>query len=179
MAMHQGIMVDVRAGTHRDRQGRVTPLDALVLRDGGLYVAGRLRENPRFRAFQRWLLPAEGWVVGVFAAHAGQRPMAEEWYIDVDEIVIAGDVWHARDRLLDVSVYEGRRYSVDDADELAECIEEGAITPQAVTEALRSLQRLCRALERLDFSGAALLTEYAPGLPGLQPWDPLRAAGAD
>src|SRR5690348_9145504 len=125
MAMHQGIAVDVRARTHRDRQGRVTPVDALVLGNGALYVAGQLPGNPRFRAFQRWLLPVEGWVVGVFHAHPGQRPMAEDWYIDVDEIVVTGDIWHAQDRLLDVSVFEGRRYSVDDADELAESIEQG------------------------------------------------------
>jgi hypothetical protein len=57
---------------------------------------------------------------------------------------------------------------VDDADELAECVEQGLISPRAAAGALRSLHALCRALERLHFSGAALLAEFAPGLPNAE-----------
>lgn len=170
MALHHGILVDVRARTHRDRHGRVSPLDALVQNSGALYIAGPLPGNPRFRAYQRWLLPTEGWVVGRFAAHPGQRPMAEDWYIDLDAISVSGDVWRVEDRLLDMAVFEGRRYEVLDADELADCIEHGLLPPAAGLAALRSLHRLCRALEQLAFSGAALLAEYAPGLPAFRPW---------
>jgi uncharacterized protein len=165
MALHQGLLVDVRARTHRDRQGRVSLLDDLVLAGDTLFIAGTLTANPRFRSFQRWLIPAQHWVVGRFEAHPGQRQMAEDWYIDVDAISVDGHIWRAEDRLLDVGVYEGARYTVDDADELADCIERGLTSPADAVAALRSLHRLCRALERLDFSGAALLAEYAPGLP--------------
>jgi hypothetical protein len=165
MALHQGLLVDTRARTHRDRQGRVSPVVDLVLAGDTLYVAGMLPGNPRFCAFQRWLIPAEGWVVGRFAAHPGQRPMAEDWYIDVDAVGVEGHLWRAEDRLLDVSVFEGTRYTVADADELADCIERGLTSPADAVAALRSLHALCRALERLNFSGAALLAEYAPGLP--------------
>jgi predicted RNA-binding protein associated with RNAse of E/G family len=168
VAPHQGILVDTRARTHRDRQGRVSALDALVQADGALYIAGPLPGNPRFHAFQRWILPAQGWVVGRFAVHPGRQPMVEDWYIDLDETIVTGDLWRVEDRLLDVSVYEGRRYEVDDADELAECVEQGLISPRAAAGALRSLHVLCRALERLDFSGAALLAEFAPGLPNAE-----------
>jgi predicted RNA-binding protein associated with RNAse of E/G family len=171
MALHQGLLVDTRARTHRDRQGRTSPLDALAQSDGALFIAGTLPGNPRFRAFQRWLLPDQGWVVGRFDPHPGQRPMAEDWYIDVDAITVAGHLWRAEDRLLDVSIFEGRRYTVDDADELADCVERGLLTPADAIAALRSLHALCRALDRLDFSGTALLAEYAPGLPAFRPWD--------
>ena len=169
MLPHQGLMVDVGARTHRDR-GRTSSLDALVLGEGGLYIAGPLPENRRFRAYQRWLLPTEGWAVGRFAPHPGQRPMAEDWYIDLDEITVSGDIWRAEDRLLDVAVFEGQRYEVQDADELADCLDRGLLAPAAVIAALRALHHLCRALERLDLSGAALLAEYAPGLPAFQGW---------
>jgi predicted RNA-binding protein associated with RNAse of E/G family len=165
MALHQGLLVDLAARTHRDRQGRVHPLHDLAQRDGALYIAGTLPGNPRFRTFQRWVLAAEGWVVGRFEVHPGQRPMAEDWYIDVDAVSVDGDLWRVEDRLLDVSVFEGQRYTVDDADELADCLADGLITPADAIAALRSLQALCRALERLNYSGAALLAEYAPGLP--------------
>jgi predicted RNA-binding protein associated with RNAse of E/G family len=165
MALHQGLLVDTRARTHRDRQGRVHPVTDLVLAGETLYVAGELPGNPRFCTFRRWLIPDQGWVVGRFAVHPGQRPMAEDWYIDVDAVSVEGHLWRAEDRLLDVSVYEGRRYTVDDADELADCIERGLTSPADAIAALRSLHALCRALERLSFSGAALLAEYAPGLP--------------
>jgi len=165
MALHQGLLVDVRACTHRDRQGHTSPLDSLVRGAETLFIAGTLPGNPRFRSFQRWLLPAPGWVVGRFAAHPGQRPMAEDWYIDVDAIRIQDDLWRAEDRMLDVSVFEGQRYTVDDADELADCLDQGLISVADAAIALRSLHTLCRTLERLAFSGRALLAEYAPDLP--------------
>jgi predicted RNA-binding protein associated with RNAse of E/G family len=165
MALHQGLLVDVRARTHRDRQGRVAALDTLVLDGDTLYIAGPLIENPRFRAFQRWLIPAHGWVVGRFDTQPGQRPMDCDWYIDIDAVTVDGNLWRAEDRLLDLKVFDHQRYEVDDADELADCIEQHQIAPADAIAALRSLNTLCRALKRLDFSGAALLTEYAPGLP--------------
>lgn len=165
MALHQGLLVDTHARTHRDRQGRVSPLDAMVLAGDTLYIAGPLPGNPRFCAFQRWLIAAQGWVAGRFTVRPGQRPMAEDWYIDVDAISVEGHLWRAEDRLLDVSVYEGARYTVEDADELADCIDRGLTSPADAIVALRSLHALCRALERLNFSGTALLAEYAPELP--------------
>jgi predicted RNA-binding protein associated with RNAse of E/G family len=165
MALHEGTLIDARARQHRGRRGAVSSLDALVLSDGTLYAAGPLPDNPRFRGFERWFLPAQGWVVGRFGSRPGQRPMDCDWYIDLDEIVVQGQSWHARDRLLDVKVFEGRRYEVDDADELADCLAEGTIASADAQAALRSLNALCRALERLNFSVPALLAEYAPGLP--------------
>jgi predicted RNA-binding protein associated with RNAse of E/G family len=170
MAKHQGLLVDVAARTHRDRQGRISPLDDLALGDGTLFIMGTLPNNPRFRGFQRWLLPAHGWVVGCFEPRPGQRPMDCDWYIDIDAISIDGDCWRAEDRLLDLKVFDHQRYEIDDADELADCLEQRQIAPADAIAALRSLNALCRALERLNFSGAALLTEYAPGLPSFRPW---------
>jgi predicted RNA-binding protein associated with RNAse of E/G family len=165
MALHEGTLIDARARTHRGRRHAVSPLDALVVGDGALYAAGPLPDNPRFGGFERWFLPAQGWVVGRFSTRPGQRPMDCDWYIDIDAVVVEGDSWHARDRLLDLKVFDGRRYEVDDADELADCLADGTLAPADAQAALRSLNALCRALERLGFSVPALLAEYAPGLP--------------
>src|SRR5262249_18628225 len=117
-----------------------------------------------------WLLPAQGWVLGRFSAYPGQRPMGEDWYIDLDAIHVAGDVWRVQDGLLDVAVFDGQRYELHDADELADCLEHGLLPVADGLAALRSLHPLCRALERLSFSCVALLAEYAPGLPVSSPW---------
>lgn len=170
MARHQGSLVDVSARTHRGRRGAVSALDDLVLGGGGLYFTGHFPDNPRFRRFERWALPDQGWVIGRFEAYPGQRPMAEDWYVDLDAISVDGAVWRIEDRLLDIGVFEGRFYRIEDLDELADSIERGEIGVPEATAALRSLHELTRALERLDFSGAALLREYAPGLPTGRLW---------
>ncbi|MGE3600116.1 MAG: hypothetical protein AB7N70_31705, partial [Dehalococcoidia bacterium] len=74
------------------------------------------------------------------------------------------------DRSLDHKVFESPRNEVAAADELAACLEQQQIAPADAIAALRSLNALCRALERLNFSGAALLAEFAPGLPRFRPW---------
>ena len=163
---HQGVLVDVAARTHRGRRGVVSLLDDLVLGEGGLYFSGHFPDNARFKTFERWALPAQGWVIGRFGVHPGQRPMAEDWYVDLDAISIEGHLWRIEDRLLDLGIFEGRFYRVEDLDELADSLERGEVNAAEAAAALRSLDALCRALHRLDFSGARLLGEYAPGLPG-------------
>src|SRR5215208_319533 len=138
MALHEGTLIDVGARTHRGRRGAVSTLDALVVGQGALYAAGPLPDNARFSGFERWFLPAQGWVIGRSSVHPGQRPMSCDWYIDIDAVQVEGDRWHARDRLLDVEVFEGRRYEVHDADELADCLEHGSITAAEALAALRS-----------------------------------------
>lgn len=165
MARHLGLLVDLRTGIYRDRVGMTAPVDALIHAGDTLYMAGRFARDHRFAAYQHWLVPAQGWVIGRFVAHPGARPMGEDWYVDLDAITVTGDVWRAADCLLDVGIHEHQRYDVQDADELADCIADGTITAAEAVAALRSLHALCRALERLHFSGAALLAEYAPGLP--------------
>ncbi len=70
-----------------------------------------------------------------------------------------------RDCYLDVAVFEGSRYEVLDADELAQGLTAGDISVEEAARALESLNRLCRLLASNGFSGAALLAELAPGLP--------------
>jgi predicted RNA-binding protein associated with RNAse of E/G family len=62
-------------------------------------------------------------------------------------------------------IYEGRRYEVQDADELADALETGEITLAEAASALRSLHTGTGILAGNGCSGAALLTRYAPGLP--------------
>lgn len=165
MARHQGALVTVGARTVRGRSGETFPLDRLELTDGGLYYGRFFEGHPSVRYHERWLLPAQGWVVNRFAMRPDAPPFWCDWYIDLDGVEIDGDTWRVDDRFLDVGVIEGCRYEVLDADELADGVEQGAITLAESLAALRDLNDLCRVLPDLGFSGDALLARYAPGLP--------------
>lgn len=172
MSRHLGMLFDLGTNSCRDRAGNTAPMDAVVRVGAALYVAGRFVRDHRFAAYQQWIMPGQGWVVGRFVARPGMPPMRMDWYVDLDAVTVRGDVWHVEDRLLDLCIFEGQRYEVQDADELADCLADGTIAPAEAIAALRSLDALCRALERLRFSGVALLAEFAPGLPVPAPGHP-------
>ncbi len=164
MPRNGGSLVDTVAGTVRDRNGVIYPLERLVVAGGRLYYARSIAPNPLFSYHERWLLPEQNWVVNRFAFHPHRLPSID-WYIETDLIEVDGALWRVSDGYLDVGLFEGRRYYLEDADELADGIAAGDIPLAEGLVALRALNQLCLALERHHYSGHALLREYAPGLP--------------
>jgi predicted RNA-binding protein associated with RNAse of E/G family len=164
MPRNGGSTVDAAAKTIRDRNGRTYALEDVVVADDLLYFHRRLK-NDYFWYQERWLIPARGWVVNRFAFQPHRLELAIDWYIETDVIERDGGRWHVRDGFLDVFVDEGRRYHVDDADELADAIERGELPLAEATAALRALDSLCDELRANGCSGAALLRDHAPGLP--------------
>jgi predicted RNA-binding protein associated with RNAse of E/G family len=162
---HQGTVTDVAARVRYDRAGRPNTLTACIPGSAGLYVAGAITDHPRITAFEQWLLPGEGWVVGRFRVHPGQPPARWDWYVDIDAVEVDGARWYARDRLLDLTIFEGQRYEVHDLDEFADAVEGGHLSAAESLATLRSLDRLCRAVRDTGFSGQGLLERYAPDLP--------------
>lgn len=172
MMRHAGADIDTKTRRVRDRDGLWYPLDRMVVADGGLFYSrpiGSSAEQARvpgqlFHYHQRWVLPDQGWVVNRMS-YFPDVPDPMDWYIEPEIIKVGGDVWRIRDSYLDVEVYDGLRYHVDDADELAHGLRDGDISVAEAATALEALHRLCVSLKRLDFSGRALLAAYAPGLP--------------
>ncbi len=161
---HTGSVVDISAGTVRDRDGGTYALDRLELAGGCLYHA-RAVAYPRFDYHERWVLPVQGWAISRF------RWLVEaelDWYIEPDLITVAGPSWEVADGLLDVAVSEGVRYQVEDADELAEALELGHLSLAEGATVLRNFQALEAALREADYSGAALLRRYAPALASIE-----------
>jgi len=163
MPRNGGKLVNVAARTVRDRNRTVYPTARLELGADGLYYARPIATSRTFHYHECWLLPAQGWVISRFAFLPGQREV--DWYIETDRIEVSGPLWQVEDGYLDLFVFDGSRYEVLDADELADGIEAAEIPLAEALGALRSLNALCGELRRLDFSGAALLREYAPDLP--------------
>lgn len=165
MPRNQGSVVDTQALTVRDRNGLTYPIERLEVAQGRLFYARAIAGNDLFFYQERWLIPDQGWVVNRFTFHEHLRATAIDWYMETDRVEVAGSTWRVSDGYLDLGVYDGSRYELDDADELADGIAAGEITVAEGLAALHALNTLCKALHRLHFSGESLLREYAPGLP--------------
>lgn len=165
MPRHSGALVSVSARTVRGRSGETFPLERLELSDGALYYGRTFGDHPSICYHERWLLPAQGWVINRFTPYPDKPPFWCDWYVDIDRVESSGDTWRVDDCFLDIGIHEGRGYEVLDADELADGIEQEEIALVEALAALRSLNALCVALPQLGFSGPALLEAYAPGLP--------------
>jgi uncharacterized protein len=164
MPRNAGSTVDAAARTVRARDGVTYPLDDVVVAGDLVYLA-RPGTSEAFWYIESWLLPGQSWVVSRFAMYPDHPYAALDWYIETDGIERDGDLWRVTDVFIDVDVYEGQRYHVDDADELGDALASGEITPAEAAAALRALDRLCDELRDNGCSGAALLRRHAPALP--------------
>jgi predicted RNA-binding protein associated with RNAse of E/G family len=164
MARHRGVDVDTAARRVRDRDGCWYPAENLVVSEAGLYYYRDFPDGELFSRNEKWLLPGPGWVINrlSFLPHV---PDPLDWYIEPDSVQVDGSIWRVRDAFLDLEVYEGVRYELLDADELADGLAAGEITLAEALVALQALDKLCGALRRHGFSGRALLVEFASGLP--------------
>ena len=164
MPRNPGSDIDTASRRVRDRDGRWYPLDELLVAGESLYYARPVDDSEHFSYYWKWLLPIPGWVVSRARFH-DHIVQPFDWYIETDFIDVEGPLWHVRDGYLDVELWEGRRYHVDDAHELANGLACGEITTAETAAALDALGRLCAALQRGGYSGRELLAEFAPGLP--------------
>ncbi len=163
MTRNPGSTVNTHSRTVIDRDGIERGVDALEVTDAGLYYA-RPVDFEHFDYQERWILPALGWVVNRFAFRP-QSPAACDWYIETELIQVDDAIWRVADGYLDVYVYEGEHYHLEDAGELADGLAAGEIAVADATSALRALDRLCEALRTNDCSGHALLATFAGSLP--------------
>ena len=159
-----GLSVDLATKLVRDRDGGWYPLDDLIVSGDALYYARPVDDSLHFSYYERWLVPARSLVFSRPRFHP-HIEAAFDWYIETDFTSIDGQCWQVRDGYLDLEVWEGRRYHLQDAHELAEGLAAGEISVSETVHALDALGRLCEALKRTDCSVRAVLAEYAPRLP--------------
>ncbi|HLZ71936.1 MAG TPA: hypothetical protein VKV26_18690 [Dehalococcoidia bacterium] len=164
MARHRGVDVNAATRRVRDRDGCWYRAENVVVSEAGLYYYRDFPGGTLFSRNEKWLLPGPGWVVNRFN-FLPHVPDPLDWYIEPDAVLVDGAVWRVRDAFFDLEVYEGRHYRLRDADEFADGLAAQEMTLTEALVALRSLQRLCEALRRHDFSGKALLEEFAVDLP--------------
>jgi predicted RNA-binding protein associated with RNAse of E/G family len=160
-----GSTVDVGGRRLLERDGNWYDLDRLEVTGSALFYSRPIAGSEHFYYHERWLLPEHTWSVSRFTFHDHFREGRVDWYIEMDAIEVKDGLWRVKDGYLDVAVFEGARYEVWDADELADGIRDGEISVDEAIGALHALHRLATCLAKNGHSGAALLAEFAPGLP--------------
>lgn len=164
MPRNGGSTVDVAKRQVCDRDGCWYDLDRLEVSGGALYYARAMTNFDLVTYHERWLLPDQSLSVTRFTWAPGVEPHFD-WYIETDLIDVARPLWTVRDGYIDLGVFEGSRYFVEDADELADALESGEIPVAEAAVVLRALERLCEELRSNGNSVSALLSGHASGLP--------------
>lgn len=160
-----GYWVDTvhRVAGRLDIERRV--LDRVEIADGNLYCARHVDDEETFTYRETWIIPDKCWTLSRFTFREHFRPDLDFWKIEPDPAIVDGPVWRVADGFLDLGVYEGSHYDLQDADEFADALSAGELTPGAAVEILNALDSLCRELLANGYSGQKILKQYAPGLP--------------
>ena len=120
-------------------------VDSYVCEPWGLYMARPTPGRPQFHYLQSWLLPALGLRANVFHWNPGYE-RDQDYYLDVGDIDVRGDVWHTEDHYVDLVVHTGDRTELVDVDELLEAHQMGLLTPDT---AERAIHRTMAAIDGL------------------------------
>lgn len=160
-----GYRVDTNARTVGGLHGPQFALDQLEYAGSTLFYARSIPDD-RFITYQKtWLIADQNWAVTRFTFHEHLRARAIDWKIEPDPISIDGAVWHVTDGFIDLDVYEGTHYELEDADELAEALLGGTIAIVDTARALHALDAVCKELHTSGYSVTELLRRFAPQLP--------------
>ena len=125
---------DTASKTNTDPKGFLRDVDTFRVTDFGLYMA-RGANHPRFGYLESWLLPQLGLRANIFHFRDGVD-VEQEFYFDVADIDVDGDVWKTRDLYVDLVSNTGTPIDVLDIDELAAATSAGYITAEEAEKAI-------------------------------------------
>ena len=125
---------DTAARTNIDPKGFLREVDTFRVTDFGLYMA-RGANHPKFGYLESWLLPELGLRANIFHFREGVDA-EQDFYFDVADIEVEGDVWHARDLYVDLVSQTGTPIDVLDIDELAAATSAGYISAEEAEKAI-------------------------------------------
>lgn len=120
--------------TNTDPKGFLRDVDTFRVTEFGLYMARRAN-HPRFGYLESWLLPKLGLRANIFHFRDGVE-VEQEFYFDVADIDVDGDVWVTRDLYVDLVSNTGTPIDVLDIDELAAATSAGYITAEEAEKAI-------------------------------------------
>ncbi len=116
------------------------PVDSYNVHEHGLYWALPLPENPsnKVKYIRAHVLPQLGLQVCRFEWWRDHPYGGYDYYLDIIEADILGDVWTVRDYYLDLLVWEGERAVIHDSDEYLAALAANLITRDEAEHALMS-----------------------------------------
>ena len=113
----------------------------------GLYLARPTPGRAQVHYLESWLLPALSIRVTVFHWNPGHE-RDQDFYLDISDITVEGDIWRTVDHYLDLVVHTGQRTELVDVDELLEAHKAGLVddhtAEKAITAAVRAVDGLSR-----------------------------------
>jgi len=122
------VTFDVTARTNTDTKGVVRPVDEYRVTPFGLYMSRAIVGRPTAHWIECWLLPDLGLCVTDWWWNPGHERQ-QDFYLDICEIVRAGDRWRLTDHYLDIVVNTARAATVIDVDEFVEAVATGVLPP--------------------------------------------------
>jgi predicted RNA-binding protein associated with RNAse of E/G family len=144
---------DVRASTNTDPKGFVRDVAEYRVEPFGLYMAREVPDHPSIAYLESWLLPSLGLRATDFWMRLGHE-RDEDFYLDIVDVIVNGQVWRTIDHYLDIVVRLGRGLEVLDVDELT-----GALVAELIDQrtAQRALLTAFRTVDGLATHGYDLL----------------------
>jgi len=115
----------------------VRAVDVYTPHPWGLYMARPTPGRAQFHYLESWLLPDLGLRVSIFHWNPGHE-REQDFYLDVCDIRIDGDIWQTEDHYLDLVVHTGDRTELLDVDELLDALHAGLITPETAERAIHT-----------------------------------------
>ena len=137
------------ARTNTDPKGFVRAVDDYVREPWGLYMARPTPGRAQFHYLESWLLPTLDLRANIFHWNPGHE-RDQDFYLDIAEITVQGDLWHTVDHYLDLVVHTGQQTDLIDVDELLEAHHMGLISPEAAETAIVTAVTTIEALARHD-----------------------------
>jgi uncharacterized protein len=141
----------------------VRAVDVYLTRPWGLYMARPTPGRAQFHYLESWLLPTLGLRANIFHWNPGHE-REQDFYLDIAEITVAGDIWRTVDHYLDLVVHTGQGVELVDVDELLEAHQMGLITPETAEAAIRAAMAAIGGLARHDNDLQAWLASNAMDL---------------
>jgi predicted RNA-binding protein associated with RNAse of E/G family len=125
-----------------NRLGERVPLRACEVTEFGLYTEWLfLQPHPHLLGIRSWALPDLDLRVISWLPGPEYPSDTEDFYVDVAEVTVDGDVWNLVDHYLDVRVWTGRAALVDDIDEFVAAVVAGQLSAATAESALATSYR--------------------------------------
>ena len=139
---------DTTSKTNTDPKGFLRSVDTFRVTDFGLYMA-RGANHPKFGYLESWLLPKLNLRANIFHFREGVD-VEQDFYFDIADIDVEGEVWHTRDLYVDLVAVQGEAIDVLDIDELAAATSAGLITAEEAEKAIDATLNAVEGITRHD-----------------------------
>ena len=139
---------DTTSKINTDPKGFLREVDTFRFTDFGLYMA-RGANHPKFGYLESWLLPQLNLRANIFHFREGVD-MEQDYYFDIADIDVEGEVWRTRDLYVDLVAVQGEAIDVLDIDELAAATSAGFITAAEAEKAIEATLNAVEGITRHD-----------------------------